>query len=110
MSAHLGGIAQVKNDQVIAFAYDRRCAMPMEYLIVKFPEDRGVRIDDKPWGTCNSTMELEAGTYTISLEPPEDFAPESQDVTLKDTTPIIPFEVIFTKKAESESPPPSEPS
>jgi len=70
----------------------------MEYLLVKFPESRGVKIDGKPSGVTNVTLEVEAGAHTVTLEPPNDFTPETQDVEVKDTTVIDPKRVEFFKK------------
>jgi hypothetical protein len=74
--------------------------MPMEFLKVTFPEDRGVKIDGRPAGDkkTNVTLEVEAGTHTVTLEPPDDFTPLTQTVLLKDTTSIKPMEICFKKK------------
>ena len=70
----------------------------MEYLLVTFEEDRGVIINSAPgaWRT-NELLLLEAGTYTIALEPPANFTPVGIGIVLEDTTVIEPYEITFTK-------------
>ena len=69
----------------------------MEYLKVNFSKDRGVLVDGNPSGRTNVVIEIEAGTYTISLAPPPDFAPEEQGVVLdpNETSPLSPKEISF---------------
>lgn len=67
----------------------------MEYLVVRFPQSRPVKIDGEFNGRTGQLIELEAGTYTISLGPPPNFAPESQQVVLKDTSALNPKEAVF---------------
>jgi len=70
----------------------------VEFLLVTFEEDRGVIINSAPgaWRT-NQILMLQAGTYTVSLQPPPDFTPDGIGIVLQDTTVIKPYEVIFTK-------------
>jgi hypothetical protein len=67
----------------------------MEYLLVTYPEERDVTIDSVVAGLTNQIITLEAGTYTVSLAPPRNFAPRSQTVTVEDTAPLEPLEVVF---------------
>jgi hypothetical protein len=67
----------------------------MEYLRVLFPRSRRVRVDDEFNGRTNELIELEAGTYTVSLGPPANFAPESRRVLLRKTSKFEPKEVTF---------------
>lgn len=67
----------------------------MEYLVVRFPRSRRVTIDDEFNGRTNVVIELEAGTYTVSLGPPANFTPKSRRVVLKDTSALAPKEVAF---------------
>ena len=70
----------------------------MEYLLVNFPEDRGVVIDREKQGRTNETIELEAGSHKVSLKsPPRDFRPGQRKVTLKGTSALTPKEVSFAK-------------
>jgi len=67
----------------------------MEYLAVRFPRSRRIKIDGKFSGRTDDLIELEAGTYTVSLGPPANFAPESQQVVLSETSVLAPREVRF---------------
>ncbi|HET6463999.1 MAG TPA: PEGA domain-containing protein [Nitrospiria bacterium] len=69
----------------------------MEYLIVHFPETRRVLIDGQDQGRTDRTIELEAGTYTVSLSPSDHVKPKKRTVTLSNTSPIKPREVAFGK-------------
>jgi hypothetical protein len=70
----------------------------VEFLIVKFDEDRGVIIDGAPgeWRT-NQVLQLQAGTYSITLAPPNDFSPLVHTVVLRNTTVLVPKEIEFTR-------------
>lgn len=67
----------------------------MEYLVVRFPQSRPVKVDGEFNGRTGQLIELEAGTHTISLGPPANFTPESREVLLKDTSALDPKEVEF---------------
>jgi len=67
----------------------------MEYLVVRFSQSRPVKIDGEINGRTGVLIELEAGTYTVSLGPPPNFLPPSQQVALKNTSPLDPKEVVF---------------
>lgn len=71
--------------------------MAMEYLIVHFPETRRVLIDGVDQGRTDRTIELEAGTYTVSLSPPDRVTPKQRKLTLSKTSPIKPKELRFAK-------------
>ena len=71
----------------------------MEFLLVRFEEDRGLVVNGKPQGRTNIVIELEKGTHVISLAtPPQDFRPDEIKVVLENTTVISPKEVRFDKK------------
>jgi hypothetical protein len=67
----------------------------MEYLVIRFPRSRRVVIDAEFNGRANELIELEAGTYTVSLGPPANFTPESRRIVLKNTSALEPKEVTF---------------
>jgi hypothetical protein len=67
----------------------------MEFLVVRFPRSRRVLIDDEFTGRTDDLIELEAGTYTISLGPPANFTPESRKIVLRNTSALEPREVVF---------------
>jgi hypothetical protein len=70
----------------------------MEYLVVKFDEDRGVIVDEATgaWRT-NRTLMLQAGTHNIALAPPQDFQPREQEVVLTFTSVTDPMFITFTR-------------
>jgi hypothetical protein len=67
----------------------------MEYLLVKFRETRGVILNGNPSGDTNTVLELEPGTYYVTLDPPYDFTPVTDVVRLKGTSVLAPKEVEF---------------
>lgn len=70
----------------------------MEYLLVHFPASRRVKVGAVLQGKTEELIELEAGTYSITLEPPINFAPKRQVVRLAGTTPLSPWEVTFARR------------
>jgi hypothetical protein len=70
----------------------------MEYVLVNFPDDREVLIDQEVQGHSNETIEVEKGAHIISLKmPPDDFRPRQKKITLARTSSITPQEVTFAK-------------
>lgn len=69
----------------------------MEYLLVVFDERSGVLVDNVEEGFTNEVIELETGTYTISLIEPKDFTPESREIILRRTTATRPKVIRFEK-------------
>jgi len=63
----------------------------------KFIQNRKIIVAGDDQGTTNQAIELARGTHTITLGPPQNFAPKSMKVVLKDTTVISPMEVYFGK-------------
>jgi hypothetical protein len=72
---------------------ERRPAV--EFLKVCFREPRRVSIDGMFQGKTGDLIELEAGTYKVSLEPPTNFTPDSVVVVLQGTSALTPREVGF---------------
>lgn len=70
----------------------------MEYVIVTFPTDRLVYIDDEKSGRTNEVLRVDAGTHSFSLGPVANYRPASRDVTLEDTTPLEPRVVAFYRR------------
>ena len=67
----------------------------MEYLLVKFREDRQVVVDDHFLGSTNQVIEIEEGKHSISLAAPYDFKPDEWQVVLVNSTVVHPIEVEF---------------
>ena len=70
----------------------------MEYVIVTFPTDRLVYIDDEKSGSTNEVLRVDAGTHVFDLGPVANYRPASRKVTLEDTTPLEPRVVAFYRK------------
>ncbi len=77
----------------------------MEYLLVRFDQQRRVLINGLRNGFTNSILQLERGSYEITLEPPPNFSPLSQSVRLQNTAPIDPYQVTFHKLPPAAIPP-----
>jgi len=69
----------------------------MEYLLVHFPEPRRVLINGADQGRTAETLELDRGTYVVTLSPPQDYKPKKRKVALKRTSPVSPLEIRFSK-------------
>ena len=77
----------------------------MEYLVVKFDRSRRVVIDGSPFGLTNTVIQIEAGTHTVTLEPPPDVSPLAQTVLIENTSPLAPLTVTFHRLPASAIPP-----
>ena len=69
----------------------------MQYLLVTFPEQRTVIIDDIEQGMTNELLELEAGTHTATLALPHDLAPDMREFILRRTSELNPKVIRFEK-------------
>ena len=69
----------------------------MQYLLVTFPEQRAVIIDDIEQGMTNDVIELEAGTHTARLAGSPDFIPGMREFILRRTSELNPKVVRFEK-------------
>jgi hypothetical protein len=67
----------------------------MEFMIVKFPGTREVRVDGVPHGRTNIILQFEAGIHDVTLGPPWNFAPLEQKVRLVNTAALDPYRVEF---------------
>ena len=71
--------------------------MAKEYLVVLFVRNRRVMINDQFMGTTNTKLELERGSYEVTLGPPNNFAPARQHVDLRHTSSQKPMIVEFSE-------------
>jgi hypothetical protein len=75
--------------------------MPMEYLVVRCAQKRKVLVETIHLGETvgdadvASPIELDSGTYVVTLEPPDGCVPPLHRVKLINTTLIKPCEVKF---------------
>jgi hypothetical protein len=67
----------------------------MEFLLVRFFEDRDVILDGELGGIANHLITLSAGSVTISLDPSDDVTPREITVSVTGTTPLRPRRVTF---------------
>jgi hypothetical protein len=77
----------------------------MEYLLVRFDQRRRVVVNGLRNGFTNSILQLESGSYEITLEPPPDFSPLSQSVRLQNTAAMDPYQVTFHRLPPAAIPP-----
>ena len=66
-----------------------------EYLVVLYAQPRKVLLNGAPKGQTGDLLELPAGKYQVSLEPPGDFMPPEQEIDLRNTSALNPREVQF---------------
>jgi hypothetical protein len=67
----------------------------VEYLLVRYPAARAVLVDGAFQGWTNVVLPLDAGTYTVTLGPPPDFAPLEQRIHLEYTSILTPYRITF---------------
>lgn len=67
----------------------------MEYLLVRFPDQRTVIVNGFVRGRTNMTFRVESGTHTIELGEPFDYTPTRRRATVRDTSPFHPQVVTF---------------
>jgi hypothetical protein len=69
--------------------------MAIEYLLVKYPEQRAVLADGEQVGCTNRTLMLPEDEYSITLDG-DGYHPARQDVVLCGTSVEAPLVVFFT--------------
>ena len=71
----------------------------VEYVIVKFPEERKViidgDIDGDPGGNTGEVLWVEKGTHRFQLDDPQNYKPKWRQPVVKNTTFASPMEVSF---------------
>jgi hypothetical protein len=67
----------------------------MQYVLIKFKENRQVVVDDHYLGNTNEVIEIEEGKHSISMAAPYDFKPHEWQVILVNTTIVQPLELEF---------------
>lgn len=75
----------------------------MEFLKVNFEGAvRLVLVNGNPGGHTNQVITIPLpGTYRISLEPPNDFAPSMQEIALASTSAFEPMQLTFHRMPAS---------
>jgi hypothetical protein len=69
----------------------------MEYVIIKYSEERTVIIDGEPDGLTGDVLLVEKGTHTFKMDGDQDYTPKWRRPVVQDTTSISPMEVNFEK-------------
>ena len=70
----------------------------MEYVIVTYPTDRLVYIDEEQCGRTNELQRIDAGTHLFALGNLDNFQPASQTLLVQGTTRQQPMQVAFLPK------------
>ncbi len=70
----------------------------MEYVIVSYPTDRLVYIDEEEGGTTNEVLKVDAGTHVFELGHLQNYRPSQRTVMVRDTTVLEPLEIKFFRK------------
>ena len=68
----------------------------MEFVIVRYPNDRGVNVDGGPLGKTEQKLRMAAGTHDFDLGAPTDYMPESLTIKVARTSASNPMIVTFT--------------
>jgi hypothetical protein len=69
----------------------------MEYIIVRYPHERTVFIDDNENGKTSKRLRVEQGTHTINLGEPRNYKPKWRRPTITGTTILNPMIIEFEK-------------
>lgn len=75
----------------------------MQYLKVRFPTRRKLKIDGEFNGHTNKLIEVRGGPHKISMGNPENFRPRQRKVNLRNTSRLRPKIVSF-EKLDASSP------
>jgi len=65
----------------------------MEFVVVSYPKDRKVRIDDKIAGNTNDKLMVETGHHVFDLGDPKDYKPLSVEKVVHNTTSVTPLRI-----------------
>lgn len=63
----------------------------MEYVVVRYPTTRKVRIDGQEAGFTNETLRVETGHHVFDLGEPLAYQPASVEKIVKNTTAVAPL-------------------
>lgn len=67
----------------------------MEFLMVQYPRKRNVLIKGQVIGATNELIELEGGSYSVTLSLPKNYSPSSRKVVLANTSALDPMIIAF---------------
>ena len=74
-----------------------------EFLLVQYPADRPVWVDDQKCGFTNVTIQVGEGHHTVDLGPNADYTPPSQFVEVRGCPEEAPKTISFSPKRSNES-------
>jgi hypothetical protein len=75
----------------------------MEYVVVLYPEDRKVRVDDKVAGNTNDKLMVETGHHVFDLGSPRDYKPLWVEKIVRNTTSVTPLRIDDFKPTEADT-------
>lgn len=67
----------------------------MEYVFVKFKEDRTVLADGQKLGQTNQTLLIIKGHHCFTLEGLQNYHPVKVDAVIEHTTSLSPYKIEF---------------
>ncbi|MEI6335262.1 MAG: hypothetical protein WCS87_11920 [Methylococcaceae bacterium] len=67
----------------------------MEYVFVRFKEDRAVLADGKKLGQTNQTLLIVKGHHSFRLDGLKNYHPEKVDAVIQETTTLSPYKIEF---------------
>lgn len=69
----------------------------MEYMIVRYPHERTVFIDDEENGKTAKILKVEEGTHTINLGEPRNYVPKWRRPIVTGTSKLKPMIIDFER-------------
>jgi hypothetical protein len=63
----------------------------MEYVVVRYPDVRNVRIDGQVAGRTRDTLMVDKGHHIFDLGAPRDYQPPSVEKDIQNTTSVSPL-------------------
>ena len=70
----------------------------MEYVLVVYPTNRKVYVNDDPCGRTNKAFRVNPGSHKFDLGSPQDYEPGNHEIEVINTSPLEPLEIVFSKK------------
>lgn len=74
--------------------------MTVQFVVVRFPSQRGVLIDGEHGGQTDTTLRVGEGRHTIKLDGPQNYRPKWRRPLVTGTNPIQPMEVVFERSSD----------
>ncbi len=71
----------------------------MEFVVVRFPEERPVFIDGQKVGRTATTLRVQEGHHRFDLGEPRDYQPGELECLVTGTSSLTPLELAFAPRA-----------